>query len=36
MWLEERGIDMRSGVWPDHVDLQDIRRCLMSVKDVDS
>lgn len=25
-----------SGVWPDHVGLQHIRRCLMSVKDVDS
>ena len=31
-----RNCDMRSSVWPDHVGLQDIRRCLMSVKDVDS
>lgn len=36
VWLEERGIVMKSGVWPDHVGLQHIRRCLMSVKDVDS
>ena len=36
VWLEEQGISMRSGVWPDHVGLQHIRRCLMSVKDVHS
>ena len=35
-WVEERGIEMRSSVWPDHVCLQHIGRCLMSVKDVDS
>ena len=36
VWLEEQGIAMRSSVCPDHVCLQDIRRCLMSVKYVDS
>ena len=30
VWLEERGTVMRSSVWPDHVGLQHIRRCLMS------
>ena len=36
MWLEDREIEMRFSVWPDHVGLQHIRRCLMSVKDVHS
>ena len=36
VWLEDREIEMRFSVWPDHVGLQHIRRCLMSVKDVHS
>ena len=36
VWMEERGIEMRSSVWPDHVGLQHIRRYVISVKDVDS